>query len=38
MEGRYILVFKMGGVVEKPPTMSIYESYEVLNPAKGVGG
>ena len=38
LEGRYILVCKMGGVVEKPPTMSIDEAYEVLNLAKGVGG
>ena len=38
LEGRYILVYKMGGVVEKPPTMSIDEAYEVLNLTKGVGG
>ena len=38
LEGRYILVCKMGGVVEKPPTMSIGEAYQVLNLAKGVGG
>ena len=38
LEGRYILVCKMGGVVEKPPTMSIDEAYEVLNLAMGVGG
>ena len=30
LEGRYILVCKMGGVVEKPPTMSIDEADEVL--------
>ena len=38
LEGRYILVCKMGGVVEKSPTMSIDEAYEVLNLAKGVRG
>ena len=36
-EGRYILVCKMGGAVEKSPTMSIDEAYEVLNLAMGVG-
>ena len=36
--GRYILACKMDGMVEKPPTMSIDEAYEVLNLAKGVEG
>ena len=38
LEGRYILVCKMGGVVEEPPTMSIDVAYQVLNLAKGVRG